>query len=73
MKVEKIGNTNHAKDLDGAGYTLCGLTTSGDDSLRITDSIKTTGKITCKKCIEIIDYCVELKVQMKKEINEKRK
>lgn len=62
MKVEQIDGINHASGAFGFDATLCGLVTSGDSSLEISESKTIEGEITCKDCLRIIRYCKGLKI-----------
>ena len=42
-------------------YTLCGLETAGDETIGIKKGIRTTDKITCPRCISIVELCRTVK------------
>ena len=64
MKVIRIVEVDgtvrqHAEGVNSSGYTLCGLTTDGDEMVE-TSVEWVQGRITCAHCREIIRHCVRL-------------
>lgn len=42
-------------------YTLCGLDTMGDPTLKISEPVITNKKVDCPQCIRIVKFCMRIK------------
>lgn len=65
MMVHRItlvdgGTAQHLDAAYGSDFTLCGLTLDGDP-LIVSSQRVVFGRVTCDRCLAIVDYCTEVK------------
>jgi hypothetical protein len=63
IKFEGVVNI-HLIDPQSDEYTLCGLSTSGDEYIELSDAeIVTDEKCNCSRCIAIVQYCKNISIK----------
>ncbi len=61
IKIKTYENNNTHFDTHLNNYTLCGLETSGDETLGIGMSKRVKRKVNCPECIRIAEFCHAIK------------
>lgn len=59
--IENGKVTVHFVGVGQKDYALCGQDLAGDSKLGYTESQNTKEKVTCRDCIEIVEYCRSIK------------